>query len=51
MAILTGDPSFEDAAKNAIRAMWGLRGRKTNLLGNTLDVQRGGLYKLKSVDP
>ena len=38
---LTGDPSFEDAAKNAIRAMWGLRGRKTNLLGNTLDVQKG----------
>lgn len=38
---LTGDPKYEDAAKGAIRAMWSLRGRKTNLLGNTLDVQKG----------
>jgi mannosidase alpha-like ER degradation enhancer 1 len=38
---LTEDPRFEAAAVNAIRALWGLRGAHTNLLGNTLDVQTG----------
>ena len=37
---LTGDGRFERAARGAIRSMWSIRGDR-DLLGNTLDVQRG----------
>ena len=37
---LTGDSRFERAARGAIRSMWSIRGDR-DLLGNTLDVQRG----------
>ena len=38
---LTGDDAFELAATRATKALWSLRNRATNLLGNTLDVQTG----------
>ena len=37
---LSGDRRFERAARGAIRSMWSIRGER-DLLGNTLDVQRG----------
>ncbi|KAG0265113.1 alpha mannosidase-like protein [Actinomortierella ambigua] len=37
---LTGDPSFEDAAKNALHQLW-TRRTELGLVGNTIDIQTG----------
>ncbi|KAG0241136.1 alpha mannosidase-like protein [Actinomortierella wolfii] len=37
---LTGDPSFENAAKNALRQLWDRR-TGLGLVGNTIDIQTG----------
>ncbi|KAF9978931.1 ER degradation-enhancing alpha-mannosidase-like protein 1 [Actinomortierella ambigua] len=37
---LTGDPSFEEAAKNALHQLW-IRRTELGLVGNTIDIQTG----------
>ncbi|UXI16192.1 putative tRNA uracil-O2-methyltransferase [Sarcoptes scabiei] len=36
---LTNDERFEDAAKKSIEALWNLRGSKTGLFGNVIDMK------------